>query len=308
MKKHISKVILSCAIIALSVGSCTKDNGTPPAGNNNNNNIDTTPKEPAFLADSANKTRTAVLEDFTGVRCVYCPDGHDRAKAIDDDYKERFIIIATHAGGYATPATGWPNYTTPYGNAILNQAMITGFPSGTISRMPAEELGATPMKPDGMGMGRTEWRTAAEMAMGMPAPVNLGAKATFDPATRKLTVRVDMYYTADETVANNLNVAILQDNIVSRQITMSSGSKGDYNYIQNNVLRHYITGQWGEVIAEPKTKGSKITKTYTYDVPADYNGTGTEGGGAVVAEDLKIVAFVTQGRKTVLNAVEVDVK
>ncbi|MGZ5242294.1 MAG: Omp28-related outer membrane protein [Bacteroidia bacterium] len=239
------------------------------------------------------------------MRCQYCPDGHDRAKAIDDEYKERFIIIATHAGGYATPSTGWANFTTPYGEAILSQAQVTGFPSGTISRIKAEDIGAQPMKTGGMGMNRGEWRNAAEMTMGMQAPVNLGAKATFDPATRKLTVKVDIYYTADETAANNLNVAILQDNLLSKQ---SNTTGIDREYIQNNVLRDYITGQWGEVITEAKTKGSKITKTYTYDVPADYNGTGTSGGGAVVIEDLKVVAFVSQGRKNILNATEVEVK
>ncbi|MGZ5281181.1 MAG: Omp28-related outer membrane protein, partial [Bacteroidia bacterium] len=158
----------------------------------------------------------------------------------------------------------------------------------------------------GMGMNRGEWRNAAEMTMGMQAPVNLGAKATFDPATRKLTVKVDIYYTADETVANNLNIAIIQDNLISSQYL--PGNVRDREYIQNNVLRDYITGQWGEVITEAKTKGSKITKTYTYDVPADYNGTGTSGGGAVVIEDLKVVAFVSQGRKNILNATEVEVK
>jgi hypothetical protein len=35
---------------------------------------------------------------------------------------------------------------------------------------------------------------------------------------------------------------------------------------------------------------------------------GLEGGGEVVIDDLKIVAFVTNGQTEILNAVEVDVE
>ncbi len=304
MKKQISKLLLGCALIAFSIGSCTKDNGTPP--DNKPDIKDTTPKEPAFLADSTPKTRVAVLEDFTGVRCQYCPDGHDRAKAIEADYGDRFITIANHSGGYAAPQTGWNNFTTKYGEAIDRQAAPLGYPAGTINRLVFEDyLQTSGTYVSKMAMNRNNWRAAAEEAMGMPAPVNLGAKAIFDEATRKLTVRVDIYYTADETVANNLNVAILQDNLLSRQ-SNTNGINRDYP--QHNVLRDYLTGQWGEVITEAKTKGAKITKTYVYDVPADYNGTGPSGGGAVVIDDLKVVAFVARGRKDITNAVEVDVK
>ena len=67
-------------------------------------------------------------------------------------------------------------------------------------------------------------------------------------------------------------------------------------------------GNWGETITEPTTTGSKVSKTYTYTVPADYNGTSVEGGDAVVIDDLKVVVYVTRGQLEILNAVSVDVK
>lgn len=258
-----------------------------------------------FLAPTTPQNRVAVLEDFTGVRCTYCPDGHVRAKAVLDANPGKFIIMAVHAGSYATPATGWANFTTAFGSALVTQAKVAGFPAGTMSRMLCSDLAVTPQMTGGYAMSRGSWATAASKVIAMSAPVNLGAKATFDPSSRVLTVNVDLYYTSEETAQNNLNVVLLQDHLFSKQI---GGTPDANNYEQNHVVRDFITGQWGEVIAGSKAVGTKVSKTFKYTVPADYHGTAVEGGGAVVIDNLKVVAFVAQGQTNVLNAIEVDVQ
>jgi hypothetical protein len=259
-----------------------------------------------FLAPTTQMNRVAVLEDFTGVRCGYCPDGHVRAKAVEDANPGKFIIIAVHGGQYAAPQTGWANLTTAFGQSLISQAKVSGYPAGTVSRMLCSDLGVTPQMSGGSAMSRGSWATAANKVMAMSAPVNLGSKVTFDEASRKLTVRVDLYYTEEQTSENRLNVALLQDNIFTKQ---SGGGANSNNYEQDHVLRDLITGQWGEVITETKSVGAKITKTFTYTVPADYNGaTLPPGGGSVVVKDLKVVAFVTKGQTDILNAIELPVQ
>ena len=264
-----------------------------------------------FLASTTPMNRVAVLEDFTGVRCGYCPDGHIRAKAVADANPGKFIIIATHANQYANPVSGWANFTTTEGTAIDAQAKPAGYPAGTINRMKCTELGVNAMGPNSLiTMDRGQWAPAANKAMTLTAPVNIGAKATFDPASRLLTVKVDLYYTSAETVPNNINISLLQDHLLSTQADYSIPSPYlAYNYEQNHVLRDMITnGNFGETITEPTTLGSKISKIYTYTVPQDYNGSGVEGGGAVVVDNLKIVIFVTRGQLEILNALSIDVK
>ncbi|MEZ4804839.1 MAG: hypothetical protein R2852_04995 [Bacteroidia bacterium] len=180
--------------------------------------------EPAaeFLASTEPMNEVALLEDFTGVRCGYCPDGHVRAKAAADANPGKFIIMAVHAGGYAAPATGWANFTTAYGDALIAQSSVAGYPAGTINRMLCSDLGVTPQKPGGRAMSRGSWAAAGNKVNSMPAPVNIGAKATFDEGSRVLTVKVDLYYTADVAGVNNLNVALLQDGLFSKQ---SGGSQ-----------------------------------------------------------------------------------
>lgn len=290
--RKITYLLSAVAIFAVLLSSCKKEE-TPAADNTE------------FLASTSPQNRVSVLEDFTGVRCGYCPDGHVRAKAVADANPGKFIILAVHAGSYATPATGWANFTTAYGNALVAQAKVAGFPAGTINRMLCSDLGVAPQIAGGYAMSRGSWGTAAGKVFAMAAPVNIGAKATFDAGSRLLTVKVDMYYTSEETAQNNLNVVLVQDGLFSKQ---SGGLPDGNNYEQNHVVRDFITGQWGEVIGGSKAAGTKVSKTFTYTVPADYHGTTTEGGGAVVIDNLKVVAFVAQGQTNILNAVEVDVQ
>lgn len=292
--RKITFALLSFALISVALTGCSKEE----------NPVEEKSGE-EFLAPTTPMNRVSVLEDFTGVRCGYCPDGHVRAKAVQDANPGKFIIMAVHAGPYASPATGWADFTTQYGTALVTQAMVSGYPAGTISRILCSELGVTPQKANGYAMSRGSWSTAANKVMAMSAPVNIGAKATFDPGTRLLTVKVDLYYTADVSNSSNLNVVLLQDHLFSKQ---SGGTPDANNYEQNHVVRDFLTGQWGEVVATGATAGTKVSKTYTYTVPADYHGTTTEGGGAVIIDNLKVAAFVANGQTNILNAIEVDVQ
>ncbi len=310
MKKIL--LVLSLAIGALTFTSCEKeqtlkanpnfiqdpDNTEPNGGGTTGGGGGT-----AFLASTDTLNRAALLEDFTGVRCGFCPDGHVKAAAAQAELgADKFVIMAIHTGSYAAPANGWANFTTPYGTAIDAQAGVAGYPAGTINRLQASTLGV-PAQRGGSAMDRGSWKTAAIAVNALEAPVNIGAKAKID-GNNLLTVNVDLYYTQGESAVNNINVALLQDGLVSKQ----SGGTPRETYVQNHVLRDLITGQWGEPITETTNATSKISKTFTYTVPADYNGTAVEGGGAVVIDDLKVVVFLTRGRVDVLNVIEVDVE
>lgn len=292
------KIFLLLSISAsLFLASCS-DKGTTTTT--------TPPVTEEFLASTEPMNRNAILEDFTGVRCGYCPDGHVRAKAAADANPGRFFIIAVHTGSYATPATGWANFTTPYGQAINDQSGVAGYPAGTINRVVAADLGCSPQKTGGIAMSRGDWAKGGAAIIGMPSYVNMGSKATFNSATRELTVKVDMYYTGDAPKANNLNVGLLQSHIFSKQ---SGGTPDANNYEQNHVLRDLFTGQWGEVVpADKTTKGSKYTKTFTYTVPENYNGaTIPPGGGAVKIEDCSVIMYVAEGKTNIVTGIEVPI-
>ena len=68
------------------------------------------------------QNRVAVLEEFTGMYCQYCPDGHRVANELMKKYPGKFIAINNHCGGYAQPQNGTnhPDLRTLEGDTIMN--------------------------------------------------------------------------------------------------------------------------------------------------------------------------------------------
>src|SRR5687767_6882727 len=78
-----------------------------------------TPTEEKLASDVPGNA-SAVLEEYTGVRCTYCPDGHKRAQALADANPGKVVLINVHTGGYADPASGWPDFTTIWGSGLAS--------------------------------------------------------------------------------------------------------------------------------------------------------------------------------------------
>jgi hypothetical protein len=287
------KIFLLSVLASVVMFGC-KDEGstTTPGGSSNN----------PTMASMENSNRNAVLEDFTGVRCGYCPDGHRIANDLLLNNPDRFMVIGVNAGGYAAPAAGWANFTNSYGQDLVNQSGVAGYPAGTMNRQLF--MGKSQDKGTGLAMSRNHWATTAAAVMAEESPVNIGAKAVFNTAKSEMTVTYEVYYTGDESANSNfVNVCLLQSGMKAKQ----SGGTADYTH--KHVMRDLLTGPWGiEVPSESTAEGKWHTETVTYDVPADYNGAVIPpGGGVVVPEDLDIVVFVARGHTDIITGIHVDV-
>jgi hypothetical protein len=234
------------------------------------------------------ENKNVVLEEFTGIHCVYCPEGHAIAQSIQDANPDDVILINIHTGNYAQPSGSEPDYRTQWGTQIAGQSGLVGYPAGTVNRhlFPGMSQGS------GTAMSRGNWSTTANQTLAEPSYLNVGLEATIVTSTRQLVVEVEVYYTDDSPDPTNyLNVAILQNNILGPQ---TGGNVGN-NYNHMHMLRELLTGQWGVEITQTTT-GSLFTKTIAYDLPLDYIGVD------VVLEDIDIVAFVTESQQEVINA------
>ena len=238
--------------------------------------------------------KNVVLEEYTGINCGYCPDGHRIANQIMAAHPDRVCVINVHAGGYAANT-----YTTQFGNALANQTQLDGYPSGTVNRH-VFSGGIT-------AMGRGDWNSAANTILGQSSPVNIAARGTLDWSTRELNITVQLYYTANEANATNkLNLAILQDNVIGSQsgASYNPDQQVGSQYRHMHMLRHLITGQWGEDITTT-TAGSFVEKNYTYTIPAAL---GSPNAIQAKLEDLQFVAFVAQGQQEILTGCHVEIE
>jgi hypothetical protein len=241
------------------------------------------------IVQTTPQNKKVILEEFTGVNCVWCPAGHTIANAIKASNPNNVFLINIHVGSFATPGVGQPDFRTPFGTAIVNQTGIAGYPAGTVNRtvFPGSAQNST----TGTAMSRNFWTAAANQTIAQSSYVNVATTATINATTRLLTVLVEAYYTGSSPVTTNkLNVAFLQNNTTGPQV---GGNQGD-NYNHQHRLIHMLTGQWGETI-NTTTAGTFVTRTYTYTIPADYNNIIAEMG------EFEIVAFMAEGQQKIIS-------
>ena len=225
------------------------------------------------------ENKKVVLEEYTGIHCGYCPEGHAIANNIANNNPGNVFLINIHQGSYANPGSGEPDFRTPFGNALSAQVGANFYPSATINR-------------NSNALSRSSWTSAANTALGQSSDVNVGVEAEIDVQTNTITVHVEAFYTADSPESTNkLNIALLQNNTIGPQTNYGpGGSSNDYNHMHRLVW--LITGQWGEII-NTTTEGTFIDETYTYDIPDFYNNV------PVKIEDLEVVAFITETNKDI---------
>jgi len=236
------------------------------------------------------QNKNIVLEEFTGIHCQYCPEGHAIAQQMFDENPGRVVLVNIHQGSFAVPSGSEPDYRTPFGDAIAGQTGLTGYPSGTVNRHVFPNLGAN------TALSRGAWPTAGTEIMATVSPVNVGASTSYNATTRELTVNVELFYTSNSsTTSNYINVALIQNNVKGPQTTTSGTNP---NYIHKHMLRWLLTGQWGDVVTTT-TQGIFVQRTYTYTVPADYINI------PCVVTDCDVAVFVAESQQEVLNGVQV---
>jgi hypothetical protein len=239
------------------------------------------------------ENKKVILEEFTGVNCVYCPQGHTIANAIKNSDPDNVFLINIHQGGFSTPTAGQPDFRTPFGTPIVQQSYnnaLTGFgyPSGTVNRNVF--LGLS-VHAGYTAMFRNNWTNASNQTKLQSSYVNVGVQGVINTQTNMLDVTVEIYYTGSSPVSTNkLNVALLQNNTLGPQ---TGGNMGN-NYNHQHRLVHMITGQWGTDITAT-TSGSFSSQTFSYAIPANYNGIPAEIG------ELELVAFVTETQQKIIS-------
>lgn len=241
------------------------------------------------------ENRKVVLEEFTGVRCTFCPDGHKRAQAMKDANKGKVFLINVHAGSFAAPAAGGLDLRTAEGTALDNAAGTLGYPNGSVNRNKSP-----------WNSSRGDWATEGTGIMGQASPVNVYVKSSVDYTTRTLTTEVEVYYTSAGKASNRLSIALLQNEILGDQTGGTTYYPENFyqgKYIHNHAFRRFLTanGVDGETL-DSTTSGAYIYRKFTTVLPANI------GTIPLDINKMEVVAFVTDnGRNKVWSGAQADV-
>lgn len=249
---------------------------------------------------TAPQNKKAILEEFTGIHCGYCPDGHYIANVIQASDPANTVLINIHSGSFANAAVGEPDLKTAIGSAIdlMPGNGITGYPAGTMNR--------SVLTGSVMAGGRGNWAAWATSVKTQTAYCNVAVQGNVNAVTRVLTYTAQVYYTANSPVStNSITVMLLEDKVLGIQsnygtpLYNASNYNADGSYNHNHVLRAGLTaGNFGITIPVT-TSGTTFSTTGTYTVPATYGATGKEN--PCLLGNIELVAFVTQTDRNTIN-------
>lgn len=244
--------------------------------------------------------KKVVLEEFTGIKCQYCPDGHKIANIIKASKPfGDVVLINIHTGGYANPVGNEPDYRTNEGNAIVAMPGmgLTGYPQGSLNRMV--------MTPTAIACNRNTWTGHANTILGQTSPVNVALQGTLNVVTRVLTVVAEVYYTGNSaTPQNSLTIALLENNVVGPQtsgaIYNPTQTNPDGSYNHQHMLRKVLTaGNFGITVPNTTT-GSTFSTSVNYTIPTLF-GAGTFTNPCNLGQ-VELVAFVAEDQAKIQTA------
>ena len=214
--------------------------------------------------EAATVKRTVLIEDFTGQKCLYCPQGAEAISALQKQYSATSVIaVAIHAGPLSvTPETDAQGLSTPTGNTYYRHWNIEELPTGLVNR-------------SGKTLNVDEWGAKVHEQLERVTPVSIAIDTRCDAVGRKGTVKVRVKSTEDTD--GKLQIWLTEDAITAFQ-RMPDGTYND-QYLHNHVFRTAVNGDWGEAVK--LRPGTPADTEHTLNIPAAWDIT-----------QLHIVAFI----------------
>jgi len=253
---------------------------------------------------TAPQNKKVVLEEFTGIKCGYCPDGHVKANTIYNADPTKVILVNIHSGSFANANAGEPDFKTTDGNAIdaMPGMLIAGYPAGAVNRMTWTSAQTT----GGMAQSRGSWASSANTIKSQPAYCNVALQGTIDVNTRMLNVEAQVYYTANSPVSSNsLTIMLLENKVIGPQSNYGlpywnlPNYMPDGKYYHNHLLRKVLTPTFGQTIPATNS-GTTFSTTVNYSIPLTFGATGKTTNCNLA--ELELVAFVTETDVKIINA------
>jgi len=261
---HFMKIIIPIAFILLAFAACEEvgPDIKPPT-------VDT-----VIPMDTATATlRHILIEEFTGVQCVNCPDG---AKAIENFiniYGERIVAVSIHAGFFANPLNeSQYDFSTDEGEQIEDfVGPVLAYPSAAINR---KRFGTSSYIHKA-----STWAGHIAAELETEPQVGLNINNTYDSTSRNLSVDIEIPFLVSLSGELRLSVLITENDIIDAQKDQT-GLIEDYTH--RHVFREMLTDVQGMLI-QAENIGNSINETFNFPLPPEWNDT-----------KCKVVAFVHQ--------------
>jgi hypothetical protein len=200
--------------------------------------------------------KNIVIEEFTGVKCPNCPQGHVIIANIKAANPNRVVAVSLHPinGFGAQYSFSTQNFTSQAAtDLMIDYFTWPGFePIAAIDRklFSAENT---------ILVDKAKWVNYSAQQLTELVPVNLLLSKTYDTSSRELTIVVELHYIDSITEANKLTVLLTESDIVTAQL---DGSTVDTFYTHKDIMRDFVTNMTGDVITQSLGAGRVVRKVY----------------------------------------------
>ena len=249
---------------------------------------------PPINLDFTYTGRRVIVEEFTGVQCVNCPEGSKRLEELSNLHGEFVIPISIHAGSFSAPyPSSLYDFRTPEGTNLERNLLgpVQGFPAAVVNRRLFNNEDEKPITIN-------KWAGYIAQELIQQPKLEVTINNSFDTTSRNLAVDVQLNFIETVNKPVGISVMILEDGISDYQLTPDKSvypdGKDPY-YKHKHVLRTMLTDYTGDAISFTQTKtGSSSTFSYNFTIPTEWK-----------AEDCEVVAFVSYKGATDDNGNEI---
>ena len=242
--------------------------------------------------DSSGQTgeQRVLVEEFTGVYCVNCPGGSAFLQQLQEVYGDRLVIVSIHAGFFARQyPESQHQFKTDETEALQNLlGTPVAYPSATVNRTVFSGQNSRIL-------GQADWASSIQSSADQEPQIALDLETGL-ASNGQVTINVQMAGLVQIEYPLFLSVLLTEDNITDPQNTLSGV---ELNYTHHHVLRKILTPVSGESLVSSLSIGQRLSKSYQYTIPDNWN-----------PDQVHAVALVhrNDGQLDVLNVVENKVK
>jgi hypothetical protein len=248
-----------------------------------------------IFPDAPAPSKTVLLEEFTGHKCINCPTAAHYIELIKQQaYGNRVIVLEIHASIFATPESG--DYSLDlraenHGDELYQDFDVIGEPNAMFNRKKLDGTFYSYADP-------TLWQAKVEQVLAETPVLTMQVINNYDSASRKLCTHIKTKFLTANSQNLKIAVWIAEDSIVGFQKNNNSavGTTPDIsNYVFMDVMRDEFVGTYGEILTNGSVaQDSAVIHAYKKILPSDW-----------VDKHCKVVAYVyDDNSKVILQAVE----
>lgn len=200
-------------------------------------------------------TQCALVEKYTGVRCVNCPSADVVINTALSKYGQLLMAVAVHSGRFGDPLNGEQDLRTEVGTAWFDYFGVTAQPSAMVNR--ARSASSWDLFTPTSGFD-----DRIDAVVNSPAKVAIKALSHHNTG-RNYTAEIYLDYKEDYTDGLTLTLLVIEDSILTTQ--RGQGEEFE-NYVQNHVLRQAVTNEWGMDVDADGKSGTRRFVSLSFDL------------------------------------------